>query len=60
MQVPIRTIGSNIDARKTALLQKFEQTLSGEDKVTIKVENEPVKEFQSVYGNALLNSLELL
>ena len=47
MQVPIVTIEGNIGAGKTTLLQKFEQSLSSEDKVTIKVENESVKELQS-------------
>ena len=48
----------NIGAGKTTLLQKFEQSLSSEDKITIKVEHEPVKEFQSFYGNDLINPLE--
>ena len=55
MQVPILTIEGNIGAGKTTLLQKFEHSLSGEVKVTNKVEHEPVKEFQSVYGNNLIN-----
>ena len=45
MQVPIVTIEGNISAGKTTLLQKFGQSLSSEDKVTIKVEPETVKEF---------------
>ena len=52
------TIEGNISARKTTLLQKFERSLSGEDNVTIKVEHKPVKEFQSSYGNDLINLLE--
>ena len=55
MQVPIVTIDHNIGRGKTMLLQKFEQSLCSEDKVTIKVENEPVKEFHSFYGNDLIN-----
>ena len=47
MQVPIVTTERYIGAGKTTLLQLFEQSLSGEDKVTIKVEHEPVQEFQS-------------
>ena len=46
---------SNIGAGKATLLQRFEQSLSVEDKVIIKVECEPVKEFQSFYGNNLIN-----
>ena len=38
-------------------LQKFEQSQSGEDKVAIKVEHEPVKEFQSFDRNNLINLL---
>ena len=41
----IVTIEGNIGAGKATLLQKFEQSLSGEDKVTIEVECEPIKEF---------------
>ena len=48
----------NIFAGKTTLLQKLEQSLSGEDNVTIKVEHEPVQRFQSFYGNYLINPLE--
>ena len=47
--VLIVTIDGNIGARKTTLLQKFEQSLSSENKVTIKVEHEPVKEFQFLW-----------
>ena len=49
MQVPIVTINGSIGAGKTTLLQIFEQSLPSEDNVTIKVEHEPVKEFQSFY-----------
>ena len=38
MQVLIVTIEGNIGAGKTTLLQTFEQSLSSNDKVTIKVE----------------------
>ena len=41
------TIEGNIGAGKTTHVQKFEEFLSSEDKVTIKVEHEPIKEFQS-------------
>ena len=47
IQVSIVTIEGNIGAGKTTLLPKFEQSLSSEDKVAIKVEHKPVKEFQS-------------
>ena len=52
------TMEGNAGAGKTTFLEKFEQSLSGEEKVTIKVEHEPVKDFQSFYGNDLINSLE--
>ena len=58
MQVPVMTTEGNTGAGKTTLLQKFEQSLSGEDKVTIKVEQEPVKEFPSFNGNDQINPLE--
>ena len=38
------------------MTQKSEQSLSNEDMVTIKVEYETVKEFQSVSGNNLIKS----
>ena len=60
MRIPIVTIEGNIGAGKTTLLQEFEQSLSGEGKVTIKVEHKPIKEFQSFYGNDLINPLEHL
>ena len=47
MQVPTVTIDGNIGTGKMTLLQQLEQSLSSEDKVKIKVEHEPVKEFQS-------------
>ena len=37
---------------------KVEQSLSSDDKVTTTVEHEPIKEFQSFYGNDLINPLE--
>ena len=43
MQVPIVGMEGNIGAGKTVLLHKFKQSLSDEDKVTIKVDHEPVK-----------------
>ena len=58
MLVPIVTTEGYIGAGKTTHLQKFEQSLSIEDSVTIKVEHEPVKEFQSIYGNDMINPLE--
>ena len=58
MQVQIVTIEGNIGAGKTTMLQKFEQSLSSDDKVTINVEHPPIKEFQSFYGNDLINLLD--
>ena len=58
MQVPIVTIEGNIGGGKTTLLQMFEQFLSSEDKVTIKVEHEPVKDFKHFYRNDLIYPLE--
>ena len=52
------TIESNIGAERTALLQKFEQSVASHDKVSIKVEHEAIKEFQTFYGNDLINPLE--
>ena len=52
------TIQDNIDAVKTTLLQMFEQSLSRDDKVTIKVEHKPVKDFQSFHGNYLITPPE--
>ena len=52
------TIEGNIGTGKTTLLQEFEHSLSSENKVTINVEHEPVKEFQSLYGNDLINLLQ--
>ena len=50
------TIDGINGAEKT---QIFEQSLSSEDKVTIRAEHEPVKVFQSFfYGNDLINPLE--
>ena len=58
MTVLIVKIEGNICEGKSTLLQKFEQSLCSEDKVRMKVEHEPVKEFQSFYGNDLINPLE--
>ena len=40
------TIKGNIGTGKTKLVQRFEQSLSGEVKIKIKVKQEPVKGFQ--------------
>ena len=58
MWVLVVTTEGNIGVGKTTYLEKFEQFLSGEDEIIIKVEHEPVKEFQSFYGNHLINPLE--
>ena len=47
-----------IGTGKTTLLQTFEWSLSGKCKVTIKVEHEPIKQFQSFYGNDLIKPVE--
>ena len=51
-------IDGNNGAGKASLFQKFEESLSSDEKVTIKVEHEPEKEFQNFYGNDLINPLE--
>ena len=51
-------IEGNTGSGKITILQKFEQSLYCECKVTIKIEHEPVKEFQCFYGNDLINPLE--
>ena len=40
MHIPKVTTEGNIDAGKITLLQKLEQSLSSQDKVTVKVEHE--------------------
>ena len=47
MWVAIVTIEGNTGAGKTTLLHKFEQSLSSDDKVAIKVEHKPVNKFKS-------------
>ena len=61
MQVPVGIIEVNIGAGKTTLLKMFEQSLSDEDKVKIKVENETIKNFnafmemtQYIYQNTFI------
>ena len=59
MQAPVVKIEGNIGTGKTTHLQKFQQSLSHEDQVTIKIEHESVKQFQKFfYGNDLINTLE--
>ena len=58
MRVAVVTVEGNIGAGKTTLSQKFEQSLSGQDNVRIKVEDEHVKEFQRFNGNDLINPPE--
>ena len=58
MWVPVVNTEGNIDAGKTILLNKFKQSLSSEDKITIKEWNEPIKKFWGFYGNDLINPLE--
>ena len=52
------TIEGNIGTGKRTLLQTFEQSLSGEDNLTVKAEHEPIKEFKSFPGSELINPLE--
>ena len=46
MKLPVVTIEGNIGAGKTTLLERFEHFLSSEDKFKIKINHEPVDEFQ--------------
>ena len=56
MKVPIVTVEGNIGAGKTTLLNKFEQFLSDDEKAKIKIEHEPLVEFESFHGNGLCKS----
>ena len=49
IQVLIVTIEGNTGVGKTTLVKKFEQTLSSENKVTIKVEHETVKRVSKLF-----------
>ena len=51
------TIEGNIGAGKTTLLERFEHSLSSEDKCKIKINHEPVDEFQKFWGNDMINPL---
>ena len=42
MKVPVVTVEGNTGARKTTLLQKFEESLSGEGNFKITEEHEPM------------------
>ena len=57
MKVPIATVEGNIGAGKTILLNKFEQFLSDDEKAKIKIEHEPLVEFESFHGNDSVNPL---
>ena len=52
------TVEGNIGAGKNILFQKFEESLSSADRFKIRVEHEPLSEFQSFYGNKVINTLE--
>ena len=51
------TIEGNIGAGKTTLLERFEHSLSRKDKCKIKINHEPVDEFQKFWGNDMINPL---
>ena len=57
MKLPVVTIEGNIGAGKTTLLERFEHSLSSEDKCKIKINPEPVNEFQKFWGNDMINPL---
>ena len=48
MKLPMATIEGNIRAGKTTLLERFEHSLSSEDKCKIKINHEPVDECNTV------------
>ena len=56
--MPVITVGGNIVAGKTTLLQKLEQSLSMEGKIKIKPDHEPVGAFQTVFVNDMINQLQ--
>ena len=58
MKVPVVAVEGNIGAGKTALLNKFEQFLSDDEKAKIKIEHEPLVEFESFHRNDFVNPLE--
>ena len=57
MKLPVLTVEGNIGAGKTNLLQKFEESSSSVDNLKIRVEHEPISEFQSFHGNKVINPL---
>ena len=57
MKLPVVIIEGNIGAGKTTLLERFEHSLSSEDKCKIKINHEPVDEFQTFWGNDMINPL---
>ena len=58
MKVPVVTVEGNTGAGKTALFQKSKQSLSIAHKLKIRVEHEPISEFQTFYQNKLINPLQ--
>ena len=50
-------IEGNIGAGKTTLLERFEHSLSSEDKCKIEINHEPVDESQNFWGNDMINPL---
>ena len=58
MKVSVVTVEGNIGAGKNTLLNKFEQFLCNDEKAKIKIEHEPLVEFESFHGNDFANPLE--
>ena len=58
MKIPAITVKGKVGAGKTTLLQKLEESLSMADKFKIKTDDEPVRAFQTFYGNDMINLLQ--
>ena len=60
MKIPVITVEGNVQAGKTTLLEKLEQSLSMADKFKIKTDHESIEAFQTFYGNDMINALQNL
>ena len=58
MKIAVITVEGNIGAGKTFLLQNLEQSLSMADKIKIKIDHEPVRTFQTFFGNDMINPMQ--